>query len=451
MRFRRLFLLSSLACRVAGAQSSAVATPTRDSTVARLDAYLTPLVRAHEFSGSVLVRRQGQPVIAKSYGMANREFGVPNGPDTRFLIGSISKQFTAAAVLLLEQQGKLKTSDHLDRFVSGFPDGDRITLLQMLTHTSGISRDLLDPAQASVGHTSAELVELIRRQPLAFEPGSKSGYSNNAYRILAYVVERVSNQPLGAYLARSFFEPLHMTNTGEATPLTLVPRLASGYAPGFGPESFAPSPHLDISNAHGSASIYSTPADLAEWSERFLIGGALYPAVRDRMLGGDGIGVGVATRAGRRVVSHDGVYQGFTSFMATWPNDHLTVVYLGNTETAASVAPLQLALTAIATGSAPVPAPMLVPRGGDVPLEALDDYVGTFQFFPGLEATIKRQGRALLLGVGEGDYPLEWRSADRMFFRLKYADLHFKRDQAGRVTSFDWSEGGQTYPATRVH
>jgi CubicO group peptidase (beta-lactamase class C family) len=292
-------------------------------------------------------------------------------------------------------------------------------------------------------------VDIIKRQPLAFTPGTKSGYSNNAYKILAYVIERVSGESYGAFLDRAFFQPLGMSNTGDYASLTLVPRLSSGYSPGFGPEGFGPSPHLDISNSRGAASIYSTPHDLAVWSERFLIKGEPYPAVRDRMLSGDGIGAGVASRDGRRVISHDGVYQGYTSFVATWPDDQLIIVYLGNTETSASVSPLQVAITAIAWGKTVAPA-ATVARGGQVPRAVIDDYVGTFDFFPGLQVTIKRQGDDLLLGAGEGDYPLEWRGEDQLFFRLKHADVHFKRDASGRVTSLDWTEAGRNFPAKRV-
>ena len=450
MQVARGLLLCIVLCRPAIAQGRGSSpAPDDSSIVARLDAYLAPLVSAHEFSGTILIRRHGETVADRSYGMASREFAVPNDRDTRFLIGSISKQFTAAAVLLLEQQGKLRTTDHLAKYVAGFPSGDTITLLQMLTHSSGISRDLPNGSDAPMRHTGAELVNIIRRQPLAFAPGTKTGYSNNAYKVLAYIVERVSGEAFGTFLTRSFFEPLHMINTGDDASLTLVPRLATGYSPGFGPEGFAPAPHLDISNARGAASLYSTPADLARWSERFLIDGEPYPAVRDRMLSGDGIGTGVATRSGRRVISHDGVYQGFTSFIATYPDDALTVAYLGNTETAASVSPLQAALGAIVKGDAPSPA-SLVRRGNAVPREVLDDYVGVFDFFPGLQATITRDGDALLLGVGDGDYPLEWQAPDRLFFRLKYAVVHFMRDATGRVTSLEWAENGQLFPATRI-
>jgi D-alanyl-D-alanine carboxypeptidase len=416
---------------------------------AQLDRYVAPLVAAHELSGSFLITREGRTLVDRSYGMASREHLVAVTPETRFVIGSISKEFTAAAIVLLAQQGRLRLDDHLGRYLPGFPSGDSITLRQMLRHTSGISRDLPALSDAAVPHTTVELAEIIRRLPLASTPGTRYAYSNNAYKLLAFVIEKVSGQSYADYLGQWFFVPLGMTSTGELASLTLVPHLAVGYSPGFGADGFGPAPHLDISNNRGAASLYSTTRDLTVWSERFFQEGFPYPAVRDTMLANGGLGAGVATHNGRQVISHDGVWQGYTSFAATYPAEHLSIVYLGNTETAASVSPLQVALDSIAIGKTSSPA-VVVPRGGRIPPERLDDYVGRYDFFPGLQASIRRDRGALLLGVGEGEYPLEWVGEDRMFFRLKHADVVFRRDVNGRVIGLEWREAGNKYPAKRV-
>lgn len=416
---------------------------------AALDAYLAPLVATHEFSGNIVVRRGDRMLARRSYGMANREFGVANDPSTRFMVGSLSKQFTAAAIFLLAEAGKLATADHLDKYIRDFPRGSEITINQMLSHTSGISRDLANAADAVTPHSGAELVEIIRQQPLAFAPGTSSGYSNNAYKILAYIVERVSGETYGSFLERNFFRPLGMLNSGDLTSLTLVPHLASGYSPGFGPEGFAPSPHLDISNSRGAASIFSTANDLAAWSERFLIRGDVHPRVRDSLMAGSGRGTGVAHRGGKTIVSHDGVYQGFTAFIATVLEDSLTIVYLGNTETAASVSPLQNALSQLVSGKA-IAAASIVPRSTTTVPGNRADYVGVFEFFPGLQVRIRAEANTLLLGTSDGIYPVEWRSPDRGFYRLKYADITFGRDSTGKMNTIEWKEAGQTYTAHRI-
>ncbi|HEV7554319.1 MAG TPA: serine hydrolase domain-containing protein, partial [Kofleriaceae bacterium] len=381
------------------------------SSPSALDRYLAPVVAAHEMSGVVLIRH-GDRVDVRSYGMANREHAVLNRRDTRFLIGSISKQFTAAAILILEQQGKLALTDHLDKFIADFPSGGDITLLQMLQHRSGISRDMTSEADYTVGHSLDELADIIKKQPLAFPPGTKEGYSNNAYKLLAYIVEKVSGQPFGELLRHALFDPLGMTNTGELEPLTLVPHLAEGYSPGFGPEAFGPSPVLAISNARGAASLYSTVDDLDRWSSE-LSTGAVLKAVRDKMLAGDGIGIGVVTRDGHRAISHDGVYQGYTGFFEQYPDDHVTIIYLGNTETAPTVTPLQRALEAIAFGQSPAPFQPHA-RGTSVPADVQADYLGVYEFFPGFSVTVKRIAGQLALGTAEGMYPLEWQGRDSL-------------------------------------
>ena len=171
--------------------------------------------------------------------------------------------------------------------------------------------------------------------------------------------------------------------------------------------------------------------------------------MRDTLLAGSGLGVGVATRNGRRVISHDGVWQGYTSFAATYPDEQMTVIYLGNTETAASVSPLQAALESIVFGGDVAP-PAVIPRGAPIPPAKMSDYVGRYDFFPGLAATIRQMHGTLVLGVGEGEYPLEWVGDDRMFFRLKHASVSFTRDASGRVNALEWREAGNMYPAKRV-
>ncbi|MEO7458060.1 MAG: serine hydrolase [Gemmatimonadaceae bacterium] len=445
-RFPALLLaLVSLGC----AHRISEAKPSTSTAAQRLDAYVAPLIATHEFSGSVLVRRGRDTLAARSYGMANREFAVPTDMDTRYLIGSISKQFTAAAILALEGQGRLSLDDRLSRFIPNFPSGDSITLRQMLVHRSGISRDITDIRDNALPHSAAELAEIIRQLPLSFAPGTQDGYSNNAYRVLAFVIERTSGQSYEQYLRQTLFAPLGMTHTGEVASLLLIPRLASGYSPGFGADGFAPAAYVDITNSRGSGSLYSTVGDLDIWITRFLRDGAILPAVRDKMLAGDGIGVGVRTVQGRRVIGHDGVYQGYTGFIKFFPAEDLAVIYLGNTETAASENSFQSALQAIALGEAVPPFPLRA-RGATAPTLPLDDYVGRFNFFPGFTVTIRRMGSYAVLTAGQGDSPLEWLGRDTAFFRLKYADIRFQRGSDGRVTGLEWLEAGHTYPAKRV-
>ena len=412
----------------------------------KVDSIVAQVVAAKEFSGTILIRRGNRTLARTSYGLASRELGVPNRNDTRYLIGSIAKQFTAAAILLLEEQGKLKISDPLAMYVPGFPSGDKITLLQMLTHSSGISRDLPDAASTMVmSHTPAEMVELIKRDTLLYAPGTSHAYSNNAYRVLAFIIEQVSGMPYARFLHDSFFQPLGMANTGQLEERSFVAKLASGYTPGFGPDGFGLAGHLDLSNAVGPGSLYSTVDDLYRWSSEFLMKGVLYPAVSRRMTSGRGIGTVADTVAGgRRIIWHDGVYQGYTALLETFPGDTLTIVYLGNTETASSQSALQAALTTVAlTGRVEVlNAPPVAPSP---PMDLAREYVGTYRFTFGLRIALAlRDGRLVLEGL-----PLECSARDACYYRLKGSQVNFTRDASGQVNGMSWVDPGGTYPAEK--
>ena len=409
-----------------------------------LRAALAPAARVTEFSGTVLIRRRDREVGAASFGDAIREFGVPNRRDTRFMIGSIGKQFTAAAVLLLVDRGLLTLDTPLATWLPTFPHAREITIRQMLEHRSGISRDLPGGlATLRQSRTLPEMVALIATDSLRFAPGTDEAYSNNAYRVLAYVVERVSGRSYADFLQREFFGPLGMTHTGQLESNTLVPRLAQGYVPGFGPAGFGPASFADISNGVGAGSLYSTVDDMARWLERFLRDGALYPRVRDLMLEGEGRGVVVANYEGHRVIWHDGVYQGYTALAAVFPNDSLTVVYLGNTETLLSEGPLRRTLYGVAfrTPTAPLAAPAI----GRAPLpRPASHYTGSYDFFPGLSVTVTAHGDGLLL---EG-LPLEHLGGGTFYYRLKGARVVFDTT-ATPAAQLLWTDPAGTYPGKR--
>src|SRR5262245_24471349 len=161
-----------------------------DTFDARVDAYLRPFVDGGNFSGAVLVAREEKPIVDRAYGMASYELGVANTPRTRFHIASVSKPFTAAAILMLEAQGKLAVTDPVARFLPDFPRGQSITLLHLLTHTSGIADINGAPiyeAESKKPHTPLDLVGLIRALEPAAAPGERYAYSNSNYNILAYV------------------------------------------------------------------------------------------------------------------------------------------------------------------------------------------------------------------------------------------------------------------------
>ena len=305
--------------------------------VARLpDATITSL-RDH-FMGSILISRDGQVVAQRSFGSANLEWHIPNSASTRFHIGSITKQFTAASILMLADQGKLHLDDPVSKYIDGSPESWKsITLLNLLNHTSGIvSITDLPPDQAELtrGGTPAEIVERFRNQPLLFPPGTQASYSSSGYILLGMVVEKTSGEPYATFLQKRIFDPLGMRDTGVDNGTGLIDDLASGYRLEAG--KLVHSELVDMRIPFAAGDMYSTTGDLVRWEQGLYGGKLLSPDSLRKMttpgLGNFGLGVVVRQDQGERVISHTGGIQGFVADLRYYPEKRIAVVVLSNTE-----------------------------------------------------------------------------------------------------------------------
>ena len=290
------------------------------------------------FMGSILIVRHGQVPAERSFGSANLEWHIPNAPSTRFHIGSITKQFTAANILLLADQGKLRLDDPVSKYIDNSPDAwKNITLLHLLTHTSGIvSITDLPPDQAALtrGGTPAEIVERFRNQALLFPPGTQARYSNSGYILLGMVVEKVSGEPYATFLQRHIFDPLGMRDTGVDNGTDVVENLASGYRLQAG--TLVHAEFVDMRIPFAAGDMYSTAGDLARWEEGLYGGKLMRPDSLKRMItpgiGDFGLGVVAQQVQGERVISHTGGIQGFVADLRYYPDQGIAVVVLSNTE-----------------------------------------------------------------------------------------------------------------------
>jgi CubicO group peptidase (beta-lactamase class C family) len=225
-----------------------------------LQQVVKPYVDAQMFMGSVLVAKNGKVIFSKSYGMADLEWSVPNSPTTRFNIASMTKQFTAASILLLEGRGKLKTDDLVKKYLPDAPASwDKISIYHLLTHTSGIPGDA---AKYEPG-TPDKLV--FNDKPLDFQPGERWDYTNLGYIVLGYLLERISGQTYEEFIQENIFKPLGMNDSGLLSFVTIIPRRASGYWPGSNGIENADRPDARIGFSSGS--LYSSTEDLLRWNE----------------------------------------------------------------------------------------------------------------------------------------------------------------------------------------
>jgi CubicO group peptidase (beta-lactamase class C family) len=306
----------------------------------QIDSYLNSLVEGRLFHGSVLVAQKGQIILSKGYGLANYTSGVPNEPSTRFRIASLTKQFTALAIMQLQVAGKLSTNDPICNYLDSCPDHWRgVTIHHALTHTSGIPSytELLDyEATQMYPATPQQLLSRVSGMPLLFEPGSNYLYGNTGYVILGLIIERVSGKSYADYLQEAIFNPLQMSNTGIDTSDSSFAGQAAGYST-FDQQAL----FLDASTLFACGSLYSSVEDLYRWDQA-LYSDILLPAEARAQLFTPFLydyayGWKVTRPDGHLLINHSGLIDGFSTYISRYPEDDLTVIVLANMHTADSV------------------------------------------------------------------------------------------------------------------
>lgn len=319
-----------------------VASTAGADTAAELDAIARAAYPANEPGASVLVMKDGTALLRKGYGLADLELQVPIAPEMVFRIGSVTKQFTAAAVLLLEQEGKLSTGDDIRKYLPDYPtEGRTVTIEHLLTHTSGI-RSYTDMSSFSDrirdDMSVGELIDSFKNQPLAFEPGEKFAYNNSGYVLLGAIIEKVSGKSYETFLRERIFAPLHMEHTGYEESSKLVPGRAKGYDEANG--SFINAAYLSMALPFSAGALVSTVDDLAKWDQALYSNRLLSQASLDkwwtpyRLTGGKstgyGYGWGIDSYLGHPVVGHGGGINGFTCQVLRLPSDRVYVAVLTN-------------------------------------------------------------------------------------------------------------------------
>jgi CubicO group peptidase (beta-lactamase class C family) len=305
---------------------------------ARLDQIVQAYVASDHFMGTVLVAKGDKVLLSKGYGSANLEWNVPNAPSTKFRLGSITKQFTAASILLLEERGKLKVDDPVKKYMPDAPPAwNKITIFNLLTHTSGIPNFTSFPDYATtetLPSPAEKTIARFRDKPLDFEPGSKYSYSNSGFVLLGYLVEKIGGESYEKFLQENIFAPLGMKDSGYDSNSDVIARRASGYAPGGRGGALVNAGFVHMTIPGGAGALYSTTEDLLKW-ERGLFGGKVLSAASLQKMTTPfrddyAFGLMVRTEQGRRQISHSGGIQGFNTSMAWYPESQVVVIVLAN-------------------------------------------------------------------------------------------------------------------------
>jgi len=308
---------------------------------------------------AVLVARDGEVLHRKGYGLANLELGAPIAPESKFRLASVSKQFTAVAVMQLAEQGLIDIDAAVSAYLPDYPQSHRITSRQLMSHTAGVPNLLSMPEYFEVRmqpHDLPGVVDIFRDKPLEFEPGTRFSYSNGGYVLLAAIVEQVSGQPFGEYLDEHVFQPLGMVNTGTVDQSAILPGRVSGYLLDEG--ALVNPYHLDFDVAVGLGNVYSTVDDLHTWDQALyteqIISADTRQAMCTRQMLTDstevayGLGWRLRKTKGLERVYHDGILNGFFNAFERYPDQRFLAVVLCNNprldpwEVAAQIAEIYL-------------------------------------------------------------------------------------------------------------
>ncbi len=421
---------------------------------ARMQELIRARVDDGSFMGTVLVARGDEVLLSEGYGSANLEWNIKNAPSTKFRLGSITKQFTAAAILKLAEQGKLAVDDTVKTHWSGAPAAwDAITIRHLLTHTSGIPNLTSFPDMQTwklQQSTPLKTIGYFRDKPLDFAPGERMSYSNSGYIVLGYLVERASGQDYAQFLRDSIFEPLGMKDTGYDLHATIVPNRASGYTTTT--SGLRNAPYIDMTVPFGAGALYSTTEDLLRWTQGLFGGRVLSAASLEAMttplLNNYAFGVSVREASGRKVIEHGGGIEGFNTLLAYYPDSRITVAVLGNVN---GQAPTELAaqLGALVHGDSVRPSSERTQI--ELPRDKLDRLTGTYQLAPTANMLITVEGTQLMSRLGQQPVvPLFAESETTFFPRVVDAEIEFELDASGKATALVLRQAGRETRGTRI-
>lgn len=432
-------------------------------------AYLEAYLETGFFMGSVLIAYAEEVLLRQGYGMADLEHRVANSSQTKFRLGSVTKQFTAAAILQLQEQGLLKVNNPISTYLPNYPEGNRITVHQLLTHTAGIPNYTSFPDYVHKQRTAMTLDKTIAwfsDQPLEFIPGDslrdgkaeRYSYSNSGYTLLTKLIEVVSGQSYADYLQHHIFEPLGMTNSGYDKAEPILPHRASGYAPAE--EGYQNAAFIDMSIPSGAGGLYSTVEDLYRWDQALYTDAVLSESSRQLMFAP---AVGMGEESGnahygygwvidyayeRDRVGHGGRIDGFTTSIARYHNEQIVIIVLSNLETA-PVASISNALAAILFGreyKLPQKRQEIAPNSA-----IYEAYVGDYEFAPGIILSVTTESQQIFAQLtGQNRVEIFPESATQFFLKVVDAQLTFIVEETGKASRVILHQGGRDQVATRV-
>jgi CubicO group peptidase (beta-lactamase class C family) len=422
---------------------------------ARIEQIIQSYVSDHTFMGTVLIAKGDRVLLDKGYGYANLEWQIPNSPEAKFRLGSVTKQFTAASILLLEERGKLKTDDLIKKYIPDAPAAwDKVTIFHLLTHTSGIMSFTELPEYRSIEKNPATPQEIIghfKDKPLEFEPGSKFKYSNSGYLLLGYLVDKISGETYPQFLKEHIFGPLGMNDSGYDSNSAIILQRASGYTKSPGSGEIQNAGYIDMTIPYSAGALYSTTGDLLKW-EQGLYGGKVLKAESLKKMttpfkNNYGFGLFISEVQGHKKYDHGGGIEGFNTELAYYPDDRLAVIALANLNGAAPGEIASKAATVEFGGSVKLPS-----ERTEITLtpEQIQAITGTYSLAPGVDLSVMvEDGKLMTQLTGQPKLPIFAESPTLLFLKVVDAQLEFALGPDGKATQVTLHQGGRDQVAKR--
>lgn len=422
---------------------------------ADIDSMMSVYSRLYKFNGSVLVAKQGKIILNKGYGYRNKDSQTLNDANSIYQLGSITKQFTAAVILRLEEEKKLSVNDRISKFFPSFPKGDSITIAQLLTHTSGIynytdDRNFMEN-EVTKSKSRDEMMALFKDKPLMFSPGTSWAYSNSGYSMLGYIIEMATKSSYEAAVRKYLFKPAEMNNSGFDFAHLSNPNKTTGYFV-LNAKSAEPSSIVDSTVSYSAGSIYATTGDLYKWhnalKNNVVLSKTSQESAYTPVKRNYGFGWEIDTILGKRKLSHGGGIHGYVTSFSRVPEDDICIVLLSN----ASNRGLDGMASTIykILYNQPYEKPK---ERKPIPLPAavLEQYVGEYQIRPDLKVliTVKNNGLSAQ-PTGQGEKFILPEAEDLFFDTSDDVRLQFKRNENKEVISFILMQGGRTIECKKI-
>jgi D-alanyl-D-alanine carboxypeptidase len=428
-----------------GLVSAGASAPSRDSSndlAVEIDDVLQKVYKPGEPGASVIVVKDGKIVFRKGYGKANLELGIATQPEMVFRLGSITKQFTAVAILMLAEQGKLSVGDEITKYLPDYPSkGQKITIEHLLTHTSGIKSYTSLPEWLALWRkdmTLTELIDVFKDKPIDFAPGESWSYNNSGYVLLGAIIEKASGQSYKDFIEKQIFAPLGMNHSFYDSPERVIAGRVSGYSKGK--DGFVNCAYLSMTQPYSAGSLMSSVDDLALWdaalyTEKIVKQESLKRAWTPAVLNNGkstryGYGWAINSYEGHRIVMHGGGINGFSTDAIRMPDDRIFVAVLTNRDTGEpSPDDIAFRIAALMIGK-----PYKEPVAARLPSGSLEQYVGVYRLNKD-DVSIRRDGSKLLISFGLNKVEIVPTSETDFFIKGSRTHLTFSKTASG-VTGF---------------